>query len=244
MQLTQQAFANFFKFYKNTAEQQAAVKELYQALTFSNSDLLLDSANWIQFYRKKPAKPKQRVSQQQLADIMQISINNLPISLVDELNSALDIFGITQPENIAFFLGQVGYESNSLRYPLEIASGADYEFRSDLGNVLPGDGIMFKGCGYLQITGRANHQAFSNYLSRVNLGDPNIMLLGSKYSCDVYPWSMSAHWWYSNKMSEFVKNNNPSINAIGARVNGQNPPSGAAERISYTNRAFKILVDV
>jgi len=242
MQLTEQGFANFFKFYKNTAEQQAGVKELYQALTFSNSDLLLDSSNWIQFYRKTPSKPKQRVSQRQLADIMQINITNLPLSLVDELNSALNIFGITAPENIAYFLGQVGHESAGLRYPLEIASGADYEFRSDLGNVHAGDGERFKGCGYIQVTGRYNHQSFSDYLSKINLGDPNIMLLGSKYSCDRYPWSISAFWWKSNGMNEFCRTN-PSINAVGARVNGQNPPLGAAERISYSNRAFKILVD-
>ncbi len=243
MQLTEQAFANFFKFYKNTEEQQAAVKELYQSLTFSNSDLLLDSSNWIQFYRKPPAKPKQRVSQRQLADIMQVVITNIPISLVDELNSALNIFGITAPENIAYFLGQIGHESAGLRYPLEIASGSDYEFRSDLGNVNAGDGVKFAGTGYIQVTGRYNHQAFSDYLSKLGKGDPNIMLIGKTYTCDHYPWSISAFWWKSNGMNEFCKTN-PSINAVGARVDGANPPNGAAERISYSNRAFKILVDI
>ncbi len=243
MQLTEQAFANFFKFYKNTAEQQAAVKELYQALTFSNSDLLLDSSNWIQFYRKTPAKPKQRVSQRQLADIMQVVITNLPLSLVDELNSALDIFGITQPENISYFLGQCGAESEGLQWPLELASGEAYEFRSDLGNNQKNDGMKFKGCGYLQCTGRANHQAFSDYLSKIGKGDPNIMLLGSKYSCDIYAWSMSAFWWKSNGMNEFCSRN-MSISAVSTRVNGTTPANGLASRISYSNRAFKILVDI
>ena len=243
MQLTESAFANFFKFYKNTAEQQAGVKELYQALTFSNSDLLLDTSNWVQFYRKPPAGPKQRVSQRQLADIMQVSVGNIPLSLVAELNSALDTFGITVPENIAYFLGQCGAESGGLRFPLEIASGALYEYRSDLGNNRAGDGVLFAGTGYIQVTGRYNHQAFSDYLSKIGAGDPNVMLLGKSYTCNRYPWSISAFWWKSNGMNEFCRTN-PSINAVGAKVNGMNPPNGAAERLSYSNRAFKILVDI
>ena len=243
MQLTESGFVNFFKFYKHTPEQQAAVKELYQALTFSNSDLLLDSSNWIITYRKAPPAPKQRVSRQQLADIMQVSVPNIPISLVTELNSALDTFGITAPENIAYFLGQVGHESAGLQYPLEIASGSDYEFRSDLGNVHPGDGVKFAGTGYIQVTGRYNHQAFSDYLSKIGKGDPNIMLIGKSYTCNRYPWSISAFWWKSNGMNEFCSRN-PSISAVSTRVNGANPANGLASRISYSNRAFKILVDV
>ena len=220
-----------------------AVKELYQALTFSNSDLLLDTSNWVQFYRKPPAGPKQRVSQRQLADIMQVSVPNIPLSLVTELNSALDTFGITAPENIAYFLGQCGAESAGLQFPLEIASGAEYEFRSDLGNVHAGDGVKFAGSGYLQCTGRYNYQAFSNYLSKIGNGDANVMLLGKSYTCNRYPWSISAFWWKSNGMNEFCSRN-PSISAVSTRVNGANPANGLASRISYSNRAFKILVDI
>ena len=220
-----------------------AVKELYQALTFSNSDLLLDSSNWVQFYRKPPAGPKQRVSQRQLADIMQITIGNIPLSLVTELNSALDTFGITAPENIAYFLGQCGAESGGLQYPLEIASGSAYEFRSDIGNIHPGDGVRFAGTGYIQVTGRYNHQAFSDFLSKIGKGDQNIMLIGKSYTCNRYPWSISAFWWKSNGMNEFCSRN-PSISAVSTRVNGANPANGLASRISYSNRAFKILVDV
>ena len=174
---------------------------------------------------------------------MQVSVPNNPLSLVAELNSALDTFGITAPENIAYFLGQCGAESGGLRYPLEIASGALYEYRSDLGNIHAGDGIKFACSGYIQVTGRSNYQAFSDYLSEIGKGDPNVMLLGKSYTCNRYPWAILAYWWYSNSMNSFCSKN-PSINAVGAKVNGANPPNGAAERISYSNRAFKILVDM
>ena len=39
-----------------------------------------------------------------------------------------------------------------------------YEHRLDLGNVLPGDGALFHGRGFVQITGRANYRAAGAWL--------------------------------------------------------------------------------
>ncbi|MCL6435522.1 MAG: hypothetical protein K6T90_15175 [Leptolyngbyaceae cyanobacterium HOT.MB2.61] len=39
------------------------------------------------------------------------------------------------------------------------------EGRSDLGNVYLGDGPKYKGAGVIQLTGRANYEAFSKALA-------------------------------------------------------------------------------
>ena len=68
--------------------------------------------------------------------------------------------GLTTVLRQAQFLAQVGHESGELRYTEEMASGAAYEGRKDLGNLQKGDGVRFKGRGLIQITGRANYLAF------------------------------------------------------------------------------------
>lgn len=63
----------------------------------------------------------------------------------------------------AMWLAQVGHESGGLRWMEELASGAAYEWRSDLGNTQAGDGVRFKGRGPIQITGRYNYRKVSEW---------------------------------------------------------------------------------
>jgi predicted chitinase len=71
---------------------------------------------------------------------------------------------ITTRVRARMFLAQVMHESAGLRYFEEIASGAAYEGRRDLGNVRPGDGRRFKGRGPIQLTGRSNYTLYGKLL--------------------------------------------------------------------------------
>ena len=51
----------------------------------------------------------------------------------------------------------------------EIASGAAYEGRRDLGNTQPGDGRKFKGRGPIQLTGRLNYTSFAEYMGDMDI---------------------------------------------------------------------------
>jgi predicted chitinase len=75
------------------------------------------------------------------------------------VNTAMREGRITTRARAAAFLAQLGHESGSLRWMEELASGAAYEGRLDLGNTQPGDGRRYKGRGPIQLTGRANYRA-------------------------------------------------------------------------------------
>jgi len=83
--------------------------------------------------------------------------------ILGPVREGLQASGCTSVNRIAMWLAQVGHESGSFVYTEEIASGAAYEGRSDLGNTQPGDGVRFKGRSWIQITGRNNYAAFSRW---------------------------------------------------------------------------------
>ena len=178
---------------------------------------------------------------------MQCPSDRLTADVMNDFARCVDNCGMDTLEMV-YFLGQVGHESAGLRYPVEIHDGSNYEGRSDLGNTQAGDGVKFAGTGYIQVTGRANHQDFADYLESIGQADPNIMAIGKTWTAERYPWSISGNWWRNNNMKALCQQHkacsNADIDIIGARVNGRNRPNGADDRIEYTERAYQTLIGV
>jgi len=239
------SFPDFWKYYKGTPNQLEAIVLLESQLPVT---LLREESAWVKKYREPepaPPAPEWPITKKQLAAIMLCSPSALPDSLMDDYARCVQNCNMDTLEQV-YFLGQVGHESCGLRYPMEIASGVAYEGRTDLGNTQPGDGVKFAGTGFIQVTGRANHQDFANYMESIGKPDPNIMAIGKTWSCDHYPWSISGNWWRNNGMHAMCKARkectNTQIDEIGARVNGINRPNGADDRIAYTDRAYRTLI--
>jgi hypothetical protein len=55
----------------------------------------------------------------------------------------------------------------------EYASGEAYEGREDLGNTEPGDGVRYKGRGFIQLTGKSNYKAYGALIGVNLIQSPN-----------------------------------------------------------------------
>jgi putative chitinase len=123
-------------------------------------------------------------------------------TLLSCLGETCNKFAITTPAAQLSFLAQVSHESGSFFYTEELASGTAYEGRKDLGNINPGDGVRFKGRGFIQITGRANYQAVGQTLGADFISSPT--LLGGKNIQTCSPdqlkyAALSAGWFWNRR---------------------------------------------
>ncbi len=82
--------------------------------------------------------------------------------------------GISNKAQLAYILATTVHESGAGKYMEEIASGSAYEGRRDLGNNQSGDGVRYKGRGYVQITGRNNYTNWGKKLGIDLVGNPKL----------------------------------------------------------------------
>lgn len=152
------------------------------------------------------------------------------ISLVTaSFNQFEDKYQVNTPLRIAAFFSQLIHESGNFKYTAEIASGAAYEGRRDLGNVVAGDGVKFRGRGLIQTTGRNNYKAVGKALHN----DENYFI-NNPEKLEQYPDAMeSAFWfWDIHNLNELADKG--YLQTITKRINGG--LNGFAERLTIYNR--------
>lgn len=173
---------------------------------------------------------------EQLADIMPNAGPSRIARYLDPLHVAMTDADIDTPLRAAMFLAQIAHESAQLVYTEEIASGAAYEYRKELGNTQPGDGRRYKGRGLLQITGRANYADCSRWMTsgdeNLFLDNPELLATDALFACRSAAW-----FWRSRALNPAT--DRADVVTVSRRINGG--INGLADRIRLYDRARIVL---
>jgi putative chitinase len=151
----------------------------------------------------------------------------------NEIIQAMKRYGIIDPKEKAHFLAQCAHESGGFRFTKEFSTGQQYEGNRELGNIQPGDGVKYKGRGYIQVTGRANYNSYNNYLK--SKGDNNNILQKPELlETPYYAADSACYWWRylsrNIKTLALAGTSASDVSKVSTRINGANPAKGLNDR--------------
>ncbi len=171
-------------------------------------------------------------SKEKLGIVLPLAARSKIDMYFEPLKAGITKYKITTSLQMAHFIAQLGHESMSFLYTEEIASGAAYEGRVDLGNNKPGDGKRFKGRGLIQLTGRANYTAYSKYSGVDYLKTPELLSTDPMVAVDVSCW-----FWKDRGVDKLADLDD--VKAVTKRINGGF--NGLDDRMHNLSRAKAVL---
>ncbi len=167
-------------------------------------------------------------------------------TLLDQLDSDTDNWD--NLNQIAYGFATFKWETANTFQPIHERGPVSYFAKYDpgtsigerLGNTEPGDGYLFRGRGYVQLTGRANYTKNGGLLSIDLVGDPDLALRPD-VAYRIAARGMRDGWFTGRKLSDYM----PTIGTsdfVNARkiINGLDH----AEDIAGIARKFQLVLNV
>ena len=187
-----------------------AVKE-WQSKNGLTADGIVGDASWSKLFGE--VKPELTFAPGTLK--LENLKGHIPDSVLAQIPDTAAKFNITSNLRLAHFLAQCAHESGNFKWVVEFASGKAYEGRKDLGNIEVGDGVKFKGRGYIQLTGRANYAKFSKFCNEDCVSNPD--LVSTKF-----PMMSAAYFFDSTKLWSVcdLGSTDDDVKKVTKRVNG------------------------
>ncbi|QGJ90911.1 lysin A [Mycobacterium phage BiancaTri92] len=143
---------------------------------------------------------------------------------------------------IAMFIAQTGHESAGFATTEEYASGDAYDTRTDLGNTpeVDGDGRLYKGRTWIQITGKTNYRKFSEWAySRGLVPNPVYFVERPLELADLKWAGIGAAWYWTVARSDInALSDARDLDTVTRRINGGT--NGIDDRRARYNRALAV----
>jgi putative chitinase len=158
--------------------------------------------------------------------------------LAKYLTPAMEAAGINTANRVAHFLAQAAHESDGFKTLQEYwgptAAQKGYEGRKDLGNVVAGDGSLFRGRGIFQITGRANYKTGGKAIGEDLITDPTRAATGE------ISVKTAVNYWVSRNLNELADHDD--VTGITKKINGGK--NGLPDRIARLNKIRTFIPEI
>lgn len=179
------------------------------------------------------------ITPQLMHDLTGYRVASFDEAFCKDFNLMLEETGFDKdPEATKMLMANLMHESCNFLYMKEIASGAAYENRADLGNTRRGDGRRFKGCGPLQVTGRTHFEHFYEWLKEHRgIDDRHIVNDGTSYVADVYPFEIAIDWIQRNDLLFVCQSQ--GFEACCVRINGGH--NGYGDRLAKYHICQRVM---
>lgn len=220
------------------------VKE-WQAANGLTADGIVGSGTWTKLFGTAPVAAAPTATVPPSAFKLSALKGHIPDSVIAQIPDTAAKFGITNTLRLAHFLAQCGHESGGFkvvqenlnysadglkkifpkyfpgnlnesyaRNPEKIANRV-YGGRMGNGDEKSGDGWKFHGRGFIQLTGKSNHQAFDKIVEDDILSNPD--LVATKY-----PLASAAFFFDTNKLWTICDRgaDRATVESVTKRVNG------------------------
>jgi len=141
--------------------------------------------------------------------------------------------GVQNQAQLAYILATATHESGAGKHMEEFASGRAYEGRSSLGNTQPGDGVRYKGRGYVQLTGRRNYTDWSRRLGMDLVNNPR-QVENPQVAAQILVGGMMQGTFTGRGLGSYINNQQTDFHNARRTVNGTDRAgqiAGIAQRL-------------
>jgi putative chitinase len=188
----------------------------------------------------------------------------IPDNVIDQINAIALKFNITSNLRLAHFLAQCAVESGTFKkaeenlkysaarllavFPKKFTPEQAKEYGGNPekignrvyaniignGNEASGDGYRYRGRGYIQLTGKSNYQAFSNFIGEDCVANAD-------WVATKYPLASAAHYFNGNKIWTTCDKGSTVavVTSVTSKVN--KAKLGLTERIAFFNKFYALL---
>jgi putative chitinase len=197
-------------------------------------------------------------------DVLELLKNAVPQKVLDELPEVVSKFNITTTLRLAHFLSQCSHESGGFKSIRENLNYSAQGLKKTFGKYFPGklnesyarqperigarvyasrmgngdestlDGYLFRGRGYIQLTGKNNYRRFSEFIGENVVANPD--LVATKY-----PLTSAAFFFDSNDLWKIcdMGSTDQVVTTLTKRINGGT--NGLQDRLIQFRKFNRIL---